>query len=180
VYHGDIRDAACPAFGDGPFDLVIMRDVIEHIADPRAVLENIGANLSEGGTVFLVFPPYYSPYGAHQQILPAKRFLRIPWNKLPWLQLLPAALFLRVADGADPQSREVRRLRGVRLTLHRFETAAEESGFRIRRASWYLSRPSFNLRYGLPVVGASFLGRIPFLREIAVTAAYYLLEKKKD
>jgi hypothetical protein len=31
----------------------------------------------------------------------------------------------------------------------------------------------------VPVVGASFLGRIPFVNELLVTACYCLLEQKK-
>jgi SAM-dependent methyltransferase len=176
VYAGDICDPDCPAFENGPFDIIMMRDVIEHIAEPRRVLENIGNNLSGGGAALIVFPPYYSPFGGHQQIVPAKRFLRIPYNKLPFLQHLPGKVFSRIVNGNDSQSREVRRLRGIRLTIGAFESAASAAGFRIRRRKWYLSRPTFTLRYGLPVIEASFLGRIPGVRELAVTAAYYLLE----
>lgn len=178
VFAGDILAPDCPAFERGPFDIIMMRDVMEHIAGPARALENIGNNLSAGGLAFIVFPPYYSPYGGHQQILPAKRFLSIPYNKLPFLQLLPDRLFCRIVNGTDSQSGEVRRLRGVRLTLSGFESAAAAVGFRIRRRRSYLSRPTFSLRYGLPVVGASILDRIPGVRELAVTAAYYLLERR--
>jgi SAM-dependent methyltransferase len=178
VYAGDICDPGCPAFERGPFDIIMMRDVLEHIADARRVLANIGDNLSPGGTAFIVFPPYYSPYGAHQQILPARRVLHVPFNKLPFLQLLPDRLFSWMADGADSQSREVMRLRGIRLTIGAFERLVKESGFGIRERTCYLSRPTFKLRYGLPVIEASFLGGIPGLRELAVTAVYYLLERR--
>lgn len=178
VYAGDICDPGSQAFENGPFDIIMLRDVIEHIAEPRRVLENIGNNLREGGVAFIVFPPYYSPYGAHQQILPAKKFLRIPYNKLPFLQLLPDRIFSRIASGDDSQSREVRRLRGIRLTIGGFESAVDGAGFHISHRRWYLSRPTFTLRYGLPVIEASLLGRIPGVRELAVTAAYYLLERR--
>ena len=45
----------------------------------------------------------------------------------------------------------------------------------VRRARRYLLRPTFQLRYGTPVVGAGLLGRIPILREILVTGSWELL-----
>jgi len=176
LYVGDVGDAAAPFWEDGPFDVVLMRDVVEHIADLALALANVRARLAPGGAVFVVFPPYYSPYGAHQQILPRRTFAGVPYNKLPYLHLLPDALFARIAAGEAPSQREVMRLRGIRLTLAGFERRAGEAGLRVRRKQLYLSRPSFALRYGLPVVRAGILGSVPGLRELVVTAGYFLLE----
>jgi hypothetical protein len=38
-----------------------------------------------------------------------------------------------------------------------------------------LSRPSFKLRYGMPVIRVPGLERVPLLRELFVTGAHYLL-----
>jgi SAM-dependent methyltransferase len=177
VHAGDIRDAGCPAFGNGPFDIVVMRDVIEHIDEPRATLANIRNNLSPEGVVFIIFPPYYSPYGAHQQILPKKKFLFIPYNKLPYLQLLPDRIFTRLTKDEDGATKEVRRLRSIRLTIRTFETVAADEELRVAHRKFFLSRPTFNIRYGLPVIGAGPIGLVPGLRELAVTAACYLLRR---
>jgi SAM-dependent methyltransferase len=173
---GDVGDATAPFWDDGPFDVVLMRDVVEHIADLVGALANVRARLAPGGVVFVVFPPYYSPYGAHQQILPRRTFAGVPYNKLPYLHLLPDGLFARLTAGDAPSEREVARLRGIRLTLSGFERRARAAGLRVRRRRLYLSRPSFALRYGLPVVRAGFLGKVPGLRELVVTAGYFLLE----
>jgi hypothetical protein len=65
------------------------------------------------------------------------------------------------------------------LTIRKFERSADSAGLAVRRQKFYLTRPTHKLRYGIPVLGASVLGRIPLLNELLVTACYYLLGKKK-
>ena len=180
VYVGDVFDENAAFYREGPFDLVMFRDVIEHLVDAAGALAVVRRFLSREGLVFVVFPPYYSAYGAHQQILPRKKILFLPFNKLPYIQLLPRALFESLVEGEGAAHREVKRLSGIRLTVSGFERAVRKAGLAAVRRRMYLSRPSFALRYGLPVVGASILGAIPWVREVTVTAAYYLLSRAED
>jgi SAM-dependent methyltransferase len=53
VHRGRIEDVVLPA---GAFDLVIMNQLIEHVADPVAVLRRIGRALRPGGHVFVETP----------------------------------------------------------------------------------------------------------------------------
>lgn len=177
TYVGDITREDCPGLHEGPFDLIVLRDVVEHIETLQTALRIMRVHLNDRGVMFVVFPPYYSPYGGHQQILPRKKLGFIPYNKLPYLQLLPNALFNRIIAGESPANSEVARLRGIRLTLSRFERETRAAGFEITQRKLYLSRPTFSLRYGMPVIGASFLGRVPGLRELVTTAGYFLLGK---
>lgn len=177
TFVGDVFDERASFYREGPFDIVMFRDVMEHLEDPAQALRIVRRSLAADGKVFVVFPPYYSPFGAHQQILPRKKVLFVPYNKLPYLQLLPRKLFLSVVRGESPAHREVERLSGIRLTIRRFERCARDAGFAVQSKRMFLSRPSFALRYGLPVIGASLLGRIPVVNEVTVTAAYYLLAR---
>lgn len=176
VIVGDITDESGIFLTKGPFDLVMFRDVMEHLADPRAALRIARSALAASGHVFVVFPPYYSPFGAHQQLLPRRGRGFFSLNRLPYLQILPSRLFAAIAAGDGPMQEEVRRLRTIRLTMGRFERAAREAGFVITRRRTYLSRPSFALRYGAPVIPAGAVGAIPLIRELLATAAYYLVE----
>ncbi len=178
VHTGDIFDKNSSFLNQGPFDIVMFRDVIEHLERPAEALAIVRESLADGGRIFVVFPPYYSPFGAHQQILPRKKFFFVPYNKLPLIQLLPRTLFLAMTAGDDSASREVARLSDIRLTLRKFERSVGEAGLRVEHVRRFLSRPSFALRYGIPVVDASVLGKIPFLNELIVTAGYYLLKKR--
>jgi len=152
--------------------------VVEHLECLKAALDNVNSILSTHGAVFVVFPPYYSPSGAHQQILPRKKFGFIPYNKLPYIQLLPDALFNAITAGETGPHRDVASLRDIRLTLGKFEKQVGESNLRISKRKFYLLRPTYKLRYGVPVVSAGALGRIPLIRELFITAGYYLLEKQ--
>jgi len=180
VHTGNVMDPACAGLERGPFDLILLRDVVEHLEDLPKALRILTEHLAPGGQMLMVFPPYYSPFGAHQQILPRRKLGPIPYNKLPFIQLLPDAMFLRLVAGDTAHHREVARLRGIRLTLKRFVDQTARCGLRISHKKLYLLRPTFKLRYGLPVVGASLLGEVPLLRELLITGAYYLLERQVD
>lgn len=177
IHVGDICDESCSALQAASFDIVLLRDVVEHLERLDQALRVVLGHLAPGGVLFVDFPPYYSPYGAHQQTLPRKKIGFLPYNKLPYIQLLPDALFYRIVGGDSAASREVMRLRRIRLTLRRFRRQVRAAGLRTRNEHLYLLRPSFKLRYGTPVLAAFLLGAIPGLNEFVVTGANFLLER---
>lgn len=67
-------DAAESGFPDGTFDTIIMNDAMEHVERPEAVLREVHRILKPGGKLFVNFPPYNHPYGAHLSDL-----IAIPW-----------------------------------------------------------------------------------------------------
>ncbi len=161
----------------GPFDLVILRDVLEHVIDVDAVLHAVAERLTAVGRVFVVFPPYASAFGGHQHV--AEGWARAT----PFIQFLPAPLFFRLArpaasseymsveDGLD----DLRSVRRTSLTLGKAERAFERAGLRTVDRELFLVRPEHALRYGVRTRGAGPLGRLPGVRELAVSGAYYLL-----
>ncbi|MBE6606870.1 MAG: class I SAM-dependent methyltransferase [Ruminococcaceae bacterium] len=60
-----VADAVKMPFSDNSFDAVIMNDSIEHVNCPDAVLDEIYRVLVPHGRLYVNFPPYYHPYGAH-------------------------------------------------------------------------------------------------------------------
>ena len=129
--------------------------------------------MAPGGAVLFIFPPYLSPYGAHQQIL-SRVVLR-----LPWLQLLPFfPAMVRRLEPIEGKVDEIAGLARCRLTIGRFEKALGELPWDKIAARHYLLRPAFCYRYGLPVIGASVVGRMPGLRELVVTGSWYLFRRR--
>jgi 2-polyprenyl-3-methyl-5-hydroxy-6-metoxy-1,4-benzoquinol methylase len=63
---GDIYDIE-PSDLPG-FDLIIMRDVLEHIHDQGKFIAHLSGFLRPGGGVFMAFPPFSMPFGGHQQM----------------------------------------------------------------------------------------------------------------
>jgi len=73
-----VADAAAMPFADGSFDLAISTYTFEHLANPAGVLGEIHRVVKPGGEVFISFPPYFSPWGAHLT----------DWIHFPWCQVL--------------------------------------------------------------------------------------------
>ena len=69
--------AADMPFDDNCFDSVIMNDAMEHVALPSKVLDEIFRVLKPGGRLYINFPPYNHPYGAH-----LTDTIAIPWVHL--------------------------------------------------------------------------------------------------
>ncbi|MDD6800819.1 MAG: class I SAM-dependent methyltransferase [Firmicutes bacterium] len=61
-------------FPDGSFDTIIMNDFMEHVSEPEKALSEALRLLSPGGKLFVNFPPYYHPFGAH-----LSDAINIPW-----------------------------------------------------------------------------------------------------
>ena len=64
-------------FADKCFDTVIMNDFMEHVDNPAAALREAMRLVRPGGRIFINFPPYYHPTGAH-----LSDAINIPWVQL--------------------------------------------------------------------------------------------------
>lgn len=58
-------DAGNLPFENNSIDTVIMNDAMEHVDHPEKVLKEIKRILKKGGKLYLNFPPYHHPFGAH-------------------------------------------------------------------------------------------------------------------
>lgn len=159
------------------FDVVVLKDVIEHIPDQERLLQQLGSFLKPGGVVFLGFPPWQMPFGGHQQIC-RHRLL----SKLPYYHLLPAAAYEKVlqAGGEPPHVvQELLEIKETGLSIGQLEGMAERTGFNISGRQLYLINPIYRYKFNLkPRIQYAFLGRIPYLRNFVTTCAYYLLKKE--
>lgn len=74
----------------GTFDLIVLKDVIEHIDDKPRLFGIMARLLRPDGRVFLSFPPWSMPFGGHQQTCDSVL------AKVPYLHLLPPKAYERV------------------------------------------------------------------------------------
>lgn len=162
--------------GEGEsFDLILLRDVLEHMPDAEAALRKAASLLRAGGVVFASFAPFYSPFGGHQHN-GAGFFARVPW-----LQALPEAWFRRALrlEGNSYKTgaglaEDMESVLRSRLTIGRFRAAAARAGFSEAYLARYLSRPDYRIKFGLPEIG---FPPLPGLEEIACTGVEALLRK---
>ncbi len=169
----DITGEETPAKWKEQFDFVTLRDVIEHLHETEKSLEHVMDFLKPGGYLYIVFPPYYSPFGAHQHLL------KTIWGKIPYLQFLPDLFFKPLTSRAKYpiDIPEVASLREIKLTIRKFRRSVRKVGLEIVEEELYFLRPVFKLKFGLPPVKANFLKMIPGVREMVALEASYLLRK---
>lgn len=157
------------------YDLIILKDVIEHIPDQERFMKHLRGFLSPGGRVFLGFPPWPMPFGGHQQICQSK-FL----SRLPYFHLLPTPFYrgvLILFDEPKPIIKELCELKKTGISIERFESICQQLNYVVCRKKFYLINPIYEYKFGirereLP----SWLAAIPYLRDFITTAAYYLIE----
>jgi SAM-dependent methyltransferase len=167
-HHGDILDAHFIGSLNRRFQIAVLRDVVEHIENLDNLFDSLKLLLKDDGLVLISFPPYYSPFGLHQQIL------RDSWiRRIPFIQLLPRFIWESGVKGflAD----EVLQVMKVRLTIAEFTRAVRRNRMKILHERGYAIRPSFEIRYGIKCVHLPGITKMPLLRETLLTGVYYLM-----
>jgi SAM-dependent methyltransferase len=158
------------------FDLIVLKDVIEHIPDQQRLLQKLSTFLKPGGFIFFGFPPWQMPFGGHQQIC-RHRLL----SKLPYYHLLPAPLYKKLLEAggeAPPVVQELLEIKDTGLSIGQFERIARQTNFNISGKQLYLINPIYRYKFDLnPRKQIGVLGSIPYLRNFVTTCAYYLLKK---
>jgi SAM-dependent methyltransferase len=180
VVEGDITRADTLAGLSTVYDIVLFRDVLEHIPDSDGALAESVGRLAGRGAVVVVYPPWWSAFGGHQQTLPAQRTMGVAWGKLPFVHWLPAGWGRRLArlQVGDAAWSELLTIRRAHLSMAAMSRRAGRHGLRLRHERLFLSRPSHTLRYGVPTVGAGWLAKIPLLREVIVSGSYQCFERE--
>jgi SAM-dependent methyltransferase len=64
--YGIVGDGLKLPFADGSFDITHSSNVIEHVVDPEGFFDEMLRILRPGGTMFLAFTNWFSPFGGHE------------------------------------------------------------------------------------------------------------------
>jgi len=150
------------------FDLALVRDVIEHVAEPREFLSQISGLIKESGCIFISFPPYYSAFGGHQHHPESvTRFI-------PWCHLIPERYFYKLLPDIPAYRKELKLLN--KMTISKIKKIIVENKLNLIREDYYLIRPSLNFKHNLPEIRDPFFRYIPLVRELLFTGAFYLVK----
>lgn len=155
-------------------DLILIRDVVEHIPNKLKALENLNRLLKPNGTIFLSYPPKFSPYAGHQQNV-KKRI-----GNLPFIHILPKkiyTLFLKAANLSDEKIVELLQTKHDMISIANIETLFTKAELTITKKSFYFIRPCFEKRFGWKR-RITIFNSIPILKEMFTLGAIYLLEKE--
>ncbi|MFC5287020.1 class I SAM-dependent methyltransferase [Actinokineospora guangxiensis] len=139
---------------DGAVDVCYSSNVLEHVVDPKAMFAEMVRATRSGGTVFLSFTPWYSPWGGHETA---------PWH---YLGGQFARRRYRRRNGREPKNRFGESLFPVTI------------GQALR---WARTCPSAELVRALPRYHpwwAQWVVRVPGLREVVSWNLVLVLRKR--
>lgn len=161
------------------FDLIILKDAIEHIPDQQRLMGYLKDLLTPGGMVFLGFPPWYMPHGGHQQICVNKVL-----SVFPYIHLLPRPLYkgiLKMCGENDSTVRELLEIKETGISIERFQRILRKHRYAIVHHRFYLINPIYQYKFGWkPRVQSVIVSDIPFFRNFVTTCVYYLIRPKPE
>ena len=156
----------------GFFDVIVLKDTIEHIPGQEQFIPYMKNLLKPGGQIFFGFPPWYMPFGGHQQTLHGKLA-----STLPYYHILPKGLyraFLNMLGEDKGKIEELMEIYDTRITIERFEKILKDSSLRVLNKTHFLINPIYKYKFGLePRKQWEPITKIPFLRNFVTTCVYY-------
>lgn len=166
-------DASNMPFEDEIFDTIIMNDAMEHVDQPEMVLKECYRVLKKNGKLYLNFPPYNHPYGAH-----LSDAIGIPWVHVFFSEktLINTykELVKNLPDGAERIDFRISKNQDGR------EYFSYINKMSIKRANNILQNSDFELEYYSEEPLRSFFkypARMPFLKEYLVKMVVCVLRK---
>jgi SAM-dependent methyltransferase len=169
---GNLYESRLP-FDENQYDLVVLHDVFEHLDYKDDVIRKLAALADPSGRIMITFPPYYSAYGAHQQLL------NNHWAKIPFFHLLPftlSKLLPQIKGEHQHIIEEIQKLGKLKMGMKKFEAIVARNALRIAGKQAYLVSPN-HIRFGLKPILAGRAAEIPILGEVVCTGVVYLLAK---
>ncbi|MDR0429444.1 MAG: class I SAM-dependent methyltransferase [Tannerellaceae bacterium] len=153
------------------FDIIILRDVIEHIPNQERFMSFLKRFMKPDGVVFFGFPPWQNPFGGHQQVC-SNAFL----SHLPWLHLLPHSIYGQLLrwGGVDP--RGLLEIKETGISLERFRSIIKKENYDILFETLYLINPNYEIKFGFRPRKLRPIFNIPYLRNFYTTCGYYLIK----
>ena len=156
------------------YDLIILKDVIEHIPNQEKVIPRLKEFLTPSGKIFFGFPPWYMPFGGHQQICGSKVL-----RTLPWFHLLPRPIYSTIIKSFGERERiheELLDIKSTGISIERFERIVKQSDMTISKKQFFFTNPIYKFKFNWKVMRQPALfSAIPFLRNFYTTAVYYVI-----
>jgi len=159
----------------GFFDVIILKDAIEHIPEQERFIPYLKKFLKPGGQIFFGFPPWYMPFGGHQQIGQKKLT-----SKLPYYHILPKPIYkgiLKIAGEPEGVISELMDVHSTQISIERFERIVKLAGYKIVNKQHFLINPIYKYKFGLePRKQWPLITHLPYLRNFLTTCVYYTIQ----
>jgi SAM-dependent methyltransferase len=161
---------------DDKFDIIILKDVIEHVYGHRKLIEKLNSLLADDGIIYFGYPPWQNPFGGHQQVA-NNRVL----SKIPYFHLLPNFIYLGILKLAKEEKRDfLKATKETRITIERFRKLMAQVELRIDLEEFYLISPMYESKFGLkPRKQNRLIKSIPYFRNFFTTTCDCIVSKGK-
>lgn len=155
-------------------DLIILKDVIEHIHDQDRFMQTLKSFLKPNGKVFFGFPPWQMPFGGHQQVCQNKYLA-----KLPYFHLLPKPIYrgiLKLGGETADNIEGLIEIKDTGISIERFERILKNRSYSTLKKDLFLFNPIYEYKFNLkPKKQLAAVKGIPIIRNYLSTCAYYLV-----
>lgn len=176
-YNKNIYDIIDPSVElGGLFDLIVLKDVIEHIPEQKKFIASLHRFLLPGGSIFFAYPPWWMPFGGHQQICTNS------WlQKIPWIHLLPFKAYrflLKKGGESELTIQELMDIKKTGILMEQLVGFVRKAGYTISAEKHWLVNPIYQFKFGWKKrLVPGFLTRMLFIRNFYTTAHYLLFHK---
>ena len=160
-------------FGDDSFDTIIMNDFMEHVSDPERTLREALRLIRPQGAIYINFPPYYHPTGAHLSDV-----INMPWVHLFFTEKMLVNAYKDLVKGMPDEEER------VALRISKKENGEEYFGYinkmTLKKFGGILRRVGAAPAYyrEVPLRGwLAPLAKVPVLKEMFVKMGVCILKK---
>jgi SAM-dependent methyltransferase len=157
---------------NGKFDLIVLKDVVEHIPHQERLMEKMKDLLLPGGAVYFGFPPWQMPFGGHQQICHSKIL-----SRLPYFHLLPMPVYTAILKAFKEKPDGLINIKETGISIERFEKIVKKADYKIIDKEYFVINPIYKYKFNMKVRKQSkIIGSIPYLRNFLTTSVFYLIQ----
>ncbi|HRO07351.1 MAG TPA: class I SAM-dependent methyltransferase [Saprospiraceae bacterium] len=162
----------------GTFDVIFLRDVIEHIHDQDKFMGFMHTFMKPESIAFFGFPNWYMPFGGHQQICKSKIL-----SKTPYFHILPNFIYKRILKlfgESEATIESLLEIKSTGITIERFEKILRKNNYTIVKKAFFFINPNYEVKFGLrPRLSSGLISSVPWIRNFFITANYYIVSHHK-
>ena len=161
-------------FPDSSFDTIIMNDFMEHVSDPARTLKEALRLIRPAGAIYINFPPYYHPTGAHLSDV-----INMPWVHLFFTENMLVKAYKELVKGLPDEKER------LELRISRDENGREYFGYinkmTLKKFKGILAQLGIRPAYYREVPLRSWmapLAKIPGIKEMFVKMGVCIIQKQ--
>lgn len=159
---------------DQQFDIIILKDVIEHVYEHEKLVAKLRELLTDKGIIYFGYPPWHNPYGGHQQVAEHKLL-----SKIPYYHILPNFIYYGMLKlGKEEKFGFLKATKETRITIEKFRRLMRECDLKIRLEEHYLINPMYEAKFGWkPRRQKKIIQAIPYIRNYFTTTCDVIVSK---